>query len=712
MSARLRLLAVTALLGGLAALLVYLRLQGPGGVSWSLPSLFREKEAAPAVAPAVVEEPAPVEPTPDAAPVETWSLSFAWERAVVLDGNGGEPFAVGEAAARDLLGGELEVAVADDLSVKSWRRVPVQALREEAAAAGEALALSVFVLPLSGPDDRSVLVTCSPCPAGKNVLPTVLRRLENGVDSTSSTLLGRGPHVVRHAGDLNGDGLPDVVVATAGGAADGGAFVLWAREGVVRFADLGNGARLWRDGERTILEGRDWAARPDLGSERPAWPSLLEWDGQTFADRSPSHRDFFRLHYVPAQEQALAAWNGRTDADERTRSRWIAVHLGLLERARAFLEGRPLAPLESLDPAQEAAPEATDPEPRPTPEPDPSTGSDPASQDRTPPELTETPTPRPTQARWPTPRADRYTASSCGVVVSTPVLTAWRTWERSNGSLGCPSGGERDAARSPFGTTGRFLDFPVAPGLPHGAAISRPTDGSRGGAAFVTVGPIHGAWMKMGGTASKLGFPLSDEYAVPGGRRLDFEGGAIVLEASRSWPRTLHPKRYLQDDDSRDPKAPSRFLHDYDLLEQGRAADWVHLRDFDARRYRTVAVKPYRSEGARSEAGRLAEQGKRALEAAISRATGLDAWTVVDGPSADLVLEGHVAQVWGHDGYAGTWVQGSVVQELLGRDRSGQVVFQMRHRSVGRSLRKLLSRGVGDFVEELEGRQQSWRAGR
>ncbi len=493
--------------------------------------------------------------------------------------------------------------------------------RGDRTAAGEALALSVFVLPLSGPDGRLVLVTCSPCPAGENVLPTVLRRIENGVDSTSSTLLGRGPHVVRHAGDLNGDGLPDVVVATGGVTAEAGAFVLWAREGVVRFADLGNGPRLWRDGERTILEGRAWAARPDLGTERPAWPSLLEWDGRTFADRSSSHRDFYRFHYVPAQEQALAAWNGRTDADERTRSRWIAVHLGLLERTRAFLEGRPLAPLESLDPGPEAGPETTDLEPLPTPEPEPPTGSDPASQDTTPTMPPATPTPRPTQARWPTPRADRYTASSCGVVVSTPVFTVWKTWERLNGSLGCPSGGERDAARSPSGTTGRFLDFPVSPGLPHGAAISRATDGSRAGAAFVTAGSIHGAWMKIGGPASKLGFPLSDEYAVPGGRRVDFEGGAIVLEASKSRPRTLHPKRYLQDDDSRDAKAPSRFLHDYDLLETGRAADWVYLRDFDARRYRTVAVKRFGPERARSEAGRVAAEGKRALEAAISRAT-------------------------------------------------------------------------------------------
>lgn len=368
MSARLRLLAVTALLVGLAAALVSLRLQGPGGGALRLLSLFggEKKEAAPAEAPAVVEVPVPAMPTPEAAAVETWNLPFAWERAVVLDGNGGEPFAVGESAAKELLGADLEVAVADELTAKAWRRVSVQVLREEASKAGETLALSVFALPLSGPDDRSVLVTCSLCPAGMNVLPTVLTKLENGVDAVFSTLFGLGPHVVRHAGDLNGDGSPDVVVEATGSTVDSTASVLWAREGVVRFAVLGNRATLWRDGERTILEGRTWAANPDLGAERPAWSSLFEWDGRTFADRSAFHRDFFRLHYAPVQEQALSAWNGRTDVEEATRSRWIALHMGLLERARAFLDGRPLAPLESLDPGSEAAPDATDPGSLPT----------------------------------------------------------------------------------------------------------------------------------------------------------------------------------------------------------------------------------------------------------------------------------------------------------------------------------------------------------
>lgn len=716
MSARLRLLAVTALLVGLAAALISLRLQGPGGGAWRLLSPFRgeNKEAAQTDVLPVVEVPPPAMPTPEAAAVETWNLPFAWERAVVLDGNGGEPFAVGESAAKELLGADLEVAVADDPSSKIWRRLPVAALREEAAAAGETLALSVFALPLSGPDDRSVLITCSPRPAGQNVLPTVLTKLENGVDVVSSTLFGLGPHVVRHAGDLNGDGSPDVVVAATGSTVESTASVLWAREGVVRFAVLGNRATLWRDGERTILEGRTWAASPDLGADRPAWSSLFEWDGRTFADRSAFHRDFYRLHYAPVQEQALAAWNGRTDVEEATRSRWIAVHLGLLERARAFLDGRPLVPLESLDPGPDAGSAASETEPLPTPDPDTPTGSGPASSVSDPPESSAPPTPAPAPAptRWPTPRGDRHSTTACGTRVSTPVLAAWKAWERSNGSLGCPGGDERDAPTSPFGTRGRLLEFPAGPSLSHGAAISQALGGSRGVAVFVTTGPIHGAWTKAGGTASKLGFPLCDEYAVPGGRRVDFEGGAILIEASKSRPRTIHPRRYLQDDDSQDPRARNRFLDVYDLLERGREADWAYLRDFDTRRYRTVAVKPYRPEAERSEAGRLASEGKRALEAAISKATGLDGWTVVNGATADLVLEGNLAQVWAHEGGQGTWVQSSVVQELLGRDRSGRVVFQMRHRSVGRSLRELLSRGVGDFVKELEARQQAWRAGR
>jgi hypothetical protein len=44
-------------------------------------------------------------------------------------------------------------------------------------------------------------------------------------------------------------------------------------------------------------------------------------------------------------------------------------------------------------------------------------------------------------------------------------------------------------------------------------------------------GMIRDTWARLGWERSRLGYPVSDEYAVPGGRRSDFQGGSIVWNA-------------------------------------------------------------------------------------------------------------------------------------------------------------------------------------
>ncbi|MCB9570778.1 MAG: hypothetical protein H6709_01675 [Kofleriaceae bacterium] len=45
-------------------------------------------------------------------------------------------------------------------------------------------------------------------------------------------------------------------------------------------------------------------------------------------------------------------------------------------------------------------------------------------------------------------------------------------------------------------------------------------------------GRIRDAWRDRGWEAGALGYPISDEYAVAGGRRGDFEGGSLVWTAA------------------------------------------------------------------------------------------------------------------------------------------------------------------------------------
>ncbi len=41
-------------------------------------------------------------------------------------------------------------------------------------------------------------------------------------------------------------------------------------------------------------------------------------------------------------------------------------------------------------------------------------------------------------------------------------------------------------------------------------------------------GAIRDAWTAQGWEAGSLGFPVSDEYAVPGGRASAFQGGTLT----------------------------------------------------------------------------------------------------------------------------------------------------------------------------------------
>jgi uncharacterized protein with LGFP repeats len=49
--------------------------------------------------------------------------------------------------------------------------------------------------------------------------------------------------------------------------------------------------------------------------------------------------------------------------------------------------------------------------------------------------------------------------------------------------------------------------------------------------AHVVQGDIRNHWAKLGWEKSHLGYPTSDEYDIPGGRRSEFEHGTISWQA-------------------------------------------------------------------------------------------------------------------------------------------------------------------------------------
>lgn len=81
-----------------------------------------------------------------------------------------------------------------------------------------------------------------------------------------------------------------------------------------------------------------------------------------------------------------------------------------------------------------------------------------------------------------------------------------------------------EAAASPRGTTGRYQHFR------HGYILWH-RNGAYAGQVFATYGDIAYRYSQEGGSSGWLGFPVSDEFSVSGGRRSNFEGGYITWDA-------------------------------------------------------------------------------------------------------------------------------------------------------------------------------------
>lgn len=97
------------------------------------------------------------------------------------------------------------------------------------------------------------------------------------------------------------------------------------------------------------------------------------------------------------------------------------------------------------------------------------------------------------------------------------ILEKWREHGAEAGVLGYPISGETGVP----GGGGRYSVFE------RGSIYWTPTLG-----AHEVHGMIRDKWKETGWERGDLGYPTSDEYAVPEGRRNDFEGGSITWHAA------------------------------------------------------------------------------------------------------------------------------------------------------------------------------------
>lgn len=131
-------------------------------------------------------------------------------------------------------------------------------------------------------------------------------------------------------------------------------------------------------------------------------------------------------------------------------------------------------------------------------------------------------------------RRGRYSHFQSGSIYWTPatgahevrgaILARWAGLRWEAGPLGYPSTGELGTP----GGAGRFNHFQP------GSIYWSPATG-----AHDVRGVIRQKWAETGWEAGRLGFPVSGEYDVPGGRRSDFQRGAIVFDAASGVARVL-----------------------------------------------------------------------------------------------------------------------------------------------------------------------------
>jgi len=122
--------------------------------------------------------------------------------------------------------------------------------------------------------------------------------------------------------------------------------------------------------------------------------------------------------------------------------------------------------------------------------------------------------------------------TACGYQLNPSMHRKWIETGGDRGVLGCPTMNEAMAGRSPQGTEGVYALFQFG-------TICTHRNGPRAGQSFETHGDINALYIRMNGTNSWLGFPVSDELSVPGGRQSRFEGGYIHWDQASRQARAV-----------------------------------------------------------------------------------------------------------------------------------------------------------------------------
>jgi len=160
--------------------------------------------------------------------------------------------------------------------------------------------------------------------------------------------------------------------------------------------------------------------------------------------------------------------------------------------------------------------------------------------------------------------------------------------------------------------------------------------------------------------------------------------------------------KFVDSDDAKEKDEPQGFLKDYNKLVKGKEADWVYYTEgADLKKYKSVSIK-FEANG-KKESKRAAGEGPEYTEQWIDKSK--LGWKVVKG-GGDLAIEGNVFSAWEPSGAARAWggwaANPGVGIELMGKDKSGKIVFQVRHKSKGSTIHDAVENAMENIIKTLE----------
>ena len=121
-----------------------------------------------------------------------------------------------------------------------------------------------------------------------------------------------------------------------------------------------------------------------------------------------------------------------------------------------------------------------------------------------------------------------WTPNTGAHAVQGAIYAQWASLGYERGPLGYPTS---DETGTPDGV-GRFNAFA---GTGRSGIYWTPNTG-----AHEVHGAIYAQWASLGWERSGLGYPITDEYAIPGGRRNDFVHGTITWQANTNTTQTTY----------------------------------------------------------------------------------------------------------------------------------------------------------------------------